>query len=89
MFSCKFAVYPQNTFSKEHLWTAASVLDNKRISISCLPTSIEESLKSNEEEVDTKVILYNHQILKSNETSVSTIRSPLRYSEIVVLAEFQ
>ena len=24
MFSCKFAAYFQNTFSKEHLWVAAS-----------------------------------------------------------------
>ena len=24
VFSCKFAAYFQNTFSKEHLWTAAS-----------------------------------------------------------------
>ena len=24
MFSCKFAEYFQNTFSKEHLWVAAS-----------------------------------------------------------------
>ena len=24
VFSCKFAVYFQNTFSSEHLWTAAS-----------------------------------------------------------------
>ena len=26
VFSCKFAVYFQTTFSQEHLWTAASVL---------------------------------------------------------------
>ena len=24
MFSCKFAIYFRNTFSYEHLWTAAS-----------------------------------------------------------------
>ena len=26
VFSCKFAVYFQNTFSLEHLWTATSLL---------------------------------------------------------------
>ena len=26
MFSCKFAAYIQNTFSKEHLWVAASYI---------------------------------------------------------------
>ena len=26
VFSCKFAAYFQNTFSKEHLWVAASAL---------------------------------------------------------------
>ena len=26
VFFCKFAAYFENTFSKEHLWTAASVL---------------------------------------------------------------
>ena len=29
VFSCKFAAYFQNTFSQEHLWTAASILANK------------------------------------------------------------
>ena len=39
------------------------LLDNKCILISHLSTSIEESITSNQEETDTKVILHNHQIL--------------------------
>ena len=60
-------------------------LDNKCISISHLSTLIEESLTSNQEEVDTKVILHSHQILKSSETSVITLRSPSGDTDIVVL----
>ena len=30
VFSCKFVAYFQNTFSEEHLWTAASVIDCSR-----------------------------------------------------------
>ena len=37
-------------------------LDNKCISISRLSTTVEESLKSNQEEADTKVILHCYQI---------------------------
>ena len=60
-------------------------LDNKCISISRLSTSIEESLTSNQEKADTKVILHSHQILKSNETSVITLRSPSGNTDKVVL----
>ena len=59
--------------------------DNKCISISRLSTSIEESLISNQEEADTKLILHSHQILKSNETSVITLRSPSGDTDIIVL----
>ena len=61
------------------------LLDNKCISISRLSTGIEESLTSNQEEADTKVILHTHQILKSNETSVIILRSPSGDTDIVVL----
>ena len=60
-------------------------LDNKCISISPLSTSIEESLTSNQEKADTKVILHSHQILKNNETSVITLRSPSGNTDKVVL----
>ena len=51
-----------------------------------MSTSIEESITSNREETDTKVILHNHQILKSNEASIKiTKRSPLGDTDIVVL----
>lgn len=62
------------------------LLDNKCILISHLSTSIEESITSNQEETDTKVILHNHQILKSNEASIKIIkRSPLGDTDIIVL----
>ena len=61
-------------------------LDNKCISISRLSTTVEESLKSNQEEADTKVILHCYQILKSNETSTVTLRSPSGDTDIVVLS---
>ena len=61
------------------------LLDNKCISISRLSTGIEESLTSNQEEADTKVILHTYQILKSNETSVIILRSPSGDTDIVVL----
>ena len=61
------------------------LLDNKCISISRLSTGIEESLTSNQEEADTKVILHTHQILKSNETSVIILCSPSGDTDIVVL----
>ena len=60
-------------------------LDNKCISFSCLSISIEESLTSNQEEADTKVILHSHQILKCSETSVITLRSPSGDTDTVVL----
>ena len=50
-----------------------------------LSTSIEEPLASNQEEADTKVILHSHQILKSNETFVITLRSPSGDTDIAVL----
>ena len=51
-----------------------------------MSTSIEESITSNQEETDTKVILHNHQILKSNEASIKiTKRSPLGDTDIIVL----
>ena len=59
-------------------------LDNKCISISRLSMSIEESLTSNQEEANTKVILHSHQILKSSETSVITLRSP--YTVVLTVA---
>ena len=62
------------------------LLDNKCILISHLSTSIEESITSNQEETDTKVILHNHQILKSNEASIKIMkRSPLGDTDIIVL----
>ena len=62
------------------------LLDNKCILISHLSTSIEESITSNQEETDTKVILHNHQILKSNEASIKIMkRSPLEDTDIIVL----
>ena len=60
-------------------------MNSKSISILRLSTSIEESLTSNQEEADNKVILHSHQILKSNETSVITLRSPSGDTDIVVL----
>ena len=60
-------------------------LENKCISISCLSTSVEEPLASNQEEADTKVILHSHQILKSNETFAITLRSPSGDTDIAVL----
>ena len=51
-----------------------------------MSTSIEESITSNREETDTKVILHNHQILKSNEASIKIMkRSPLGDTDIIVL----
>ena len=47
--------------------------------------SIEESLTSNQEEADTKVVSHRQQILKSNETSVITLRSPSGDTDIVAL----
>lgn len=62
------------------------LLDNKCILISHLSTSIEESITSNQEETDTKVVLHNHQILKSNEASIKIMkRSPLGDTDIIVL----
>ena len=62
------------------------LLDNKCILISHLSTSIEESITSNQEDTDTKVILHNHQILKSNEASIKIMkRSPLGDTDIIVL----
>ena len=61
-------------------------LDNKCISISRLSTTVEESLKSNQEEADTKVILHCLQILKSNQTSIVKLRSPSGDTDIVVLS---
>ena len=62
------------------------LLDNKCILISHLSTSIEESITRNQEETDTKVILHNHQILKSNEASIKIMtRSPLGDTDIIVL----
>ena len=62
------------------------LLDNKCILISHLSTSIEESITSNQEETDTKIILHNHQILKSNEASIKIMkRSPLGDTDIIVL----
>ena len=62
------------------------LLDNKCILISHLSTSIEESITRNQEETDTKVILHNHQILKSNEVSIKIMkRSPLGDTDIIVL----
>ena len=62
------------------------LLDNKCILISHLSTLIEESITSNQEETDTKVILHNHQILKSNEASIKIMkRSPLGDTDIIVL----
>lgn len=62
------------------------LLDHKCILISHLSTSIEESITSNQEETDTKVILHNHQILKSNEASIKIMkRSPLGDTDIIVL----
>ena len=60
-------------------------LDNKCIWISRLSISTEESLTSNQEEADTKVVLHRQQILKSNETSVITLRLPSGDTDIVVL----
>ena len=60
-------------------------LDNKCIWISRLSISIEESLTSNQEEADTKVVSHRQQILKSNETSVITLRSPSGDTDIVAL----
>ena len=60
-------------------------MNSKSISILRLSTSIEESFTSNQEEVDNKVILHSHQILKSNETSVITLRSPSGDTDIVAL----
>ena len=50
-----------------------------------MSTSIEESLTSNQEKADTKVILHSHQILKNNETSVITLRSSSGNTDKVVL----
>ena len=60
-------------------------LNSKSISILRLSTSIEESLTSNQEEADIKVILHSHQILKCNDTSVITLLSPSGDTNIVVL----
>ena len=60
------------------------ILDKKCISISRLSTLFEESLTSKQEQADTKVILHSHQILKSSETSLITLRSPSGDTDIVV-----
>ena len=60
-------------------------LDNKCISTLRLSTSTEESLTSNQEEANTKVILNSLQVLKSNETSVITLHSPSGDTDKVVL----
>ena len=46
MFSCKFAGYFQNTFSKEHLWRVASAINSsKNNNTSFLNKSVNDSLK--------------------------------------------
>ena len=51
-----------------------------------MSSTAEESLKSNHEEADTKLILHCYKILKSSETSVVVLRSPSGDTDIVVLS---
>ena len=67
MFSYKFAVYFQNTFYQEHLWTAASErsLDDHLSNLSLMTLTIMQLLvlvtwQQHEDELEENLILETH-----------------------------